>query len=85
TNHHGRPSEGSEGGVDVASAAAPDGGYARFILLSSFLAFGLTFGVIKAFAPVANALSARYSRRSVVIAGGLISSVGVVFGAFRAT
>ncbi|KAI9523457.1 hypothetical protein NQZ68_027315 [Dissostichus eleginoides] len=35
--------------VDVASAAAPDGGYAWFILLSSFLAFGLTFGVIKAF------------------------------------
>ncbi|KAM6925910.1 LOW QUALITY PROTEIN: uncharacterized protein PEZ65_009524 [Lycodopsis pacificus] len=33
----------------VAPAAAPDGGYAWFILLSCFLVFGLTFGVIKAF------------------------------------
>lgn len=31
------------------AAAAPDGGYAWFILLSCFLVFGLTFGVIKAF------------------------------------
>lgn len=30
-------------------AAAPDGAYAWFILLSCFLVFGLTFGVIKAF------------------------------------
>ncbi|XP_054475509.1 LOW QUALITY PROTEIN: monocarboxylate transporter 2 [Anoplopoma fimbria] len=98
----------------VAPAAAPDGGYAWFILLSCFLVFGLTFGVIKAFgvfyveihqyfettatgtawitsiavatihfvAPVASALSARYSHRSVVIMGGLICSVGVVLGAF---
>ncbi|KAM7414141.1 hypothetical protein PAMA_019117 [Pampus argenteus] len=29
--------------------AAPDGGYAWFILLSCFMVFGLTFGVIKAF------------------------------------
>lgn len=33
----------------MAAAAAPDGGYAWFILLSCFLVFGLTFGVIKAF------------------------------------
>lgn len=32
-----------------APAAAPDGGYAWFVLLSCFLVFGLTFGVIKAF------------------------------------
>lgn len=31
------------------AAAAPDGAYAWFILLSCFLVFGLTFGVIKAF------------------------------------
>ncbi|XP_036961756.1 monocarboxylate transporter 2 [Acanthopagrus latus] len=98
----------------TAAAAAPDGGYAWFILLSCFLVFGLTFGVIKAFgvfyvaihqyfettatgtswitsiavatihviAPVASALSARYSHRSVVILGGLICSIGVVLGAF---
>ncbi|KAM6936846.1 monocarboxylate transporter 13 [Xenentodon cancila] len=35
--------------VAVEPAAAPDGGYAWFILLSCFLVFGLTFGVIKAF------------------------------------
>ncbi|XP_040894793.1 monocarboxylate transporter 2 [Toxotes jaculatrix] len=33
-------------------------------------------------APVASALSARYSHRSVVIIGGLICSLGVVIGAF---
>lgn len=33
-------------------------------------------------APVASALSARYSHRSVVIMGGLICSLGVVLGAF---
>lgn len=33
----------------VAPAAATDGGYAWFIVLSCFLVFGLTFGVIKAF------------------------------------
>lgn len=33
-------------------------------------------------APVASALSARYSHRSVVIVGGLICSIGVVTGAF---
>ncbi|XP_070686850.1 monocarboxylate transporter 13 [Pempheris klunzingeri] len=100
--------------VAVAPAAAPDGGYAWFILLSCFMVFALTFGVIKSFgvfyveihkyfettatgtswitsiavatihivAPVASALSARYSHRSVVIMGGLICSLGVVFGAF---
>ncbi|XP_031160812.1 monocarboxylate transporter 2 [Sander lucioperca] len=100
--------------VVVAPAAALDGGYARFILLSCFLVFGLTYGVIKAFgvfyveihrhfettatgtswitsiavatlhflAPVASALSARYSHRSVVIMGGLMCCVGVVFGSF---
>ncbi|KAL4006089.1 hypothetical protein ACER0C_005802 [Sarotherodon galilaeus] len=99
--------------ITVAPAAA-DGGYAWFILLSCFLVFGLTFGVIKAFgvfyveihryfettatgtswitsiavatihivAPVASALSARFSHRAVVITGGLICSLGVVFGAF---
>lgn len=97
-----------------SAAAAPDGGYAWCILLSCFLVFGLTFGVIKAFgvfyveihqyfettatgtswitsiavatihvaAPVASALSARYSHRSVVMMGGLICSVGVMSGAF---
>lgn len=35
--------------ITMAVAAAPDGGYAWFILLSCFLVFGLTFGVIKAF------------------------------------
>lgn len=33
-------------------------------------------------APVASALSARYSHRSVVMMGGLICSVAVVCGAF---
>nr|XP_046250717.1 monocarboxylate transporter 2 [Scatophagus argus]XP_046250718.1 monocarboxylate transporter 2 [Scatophagus argus] len=98
----------------VRAAAASDAGYAWFILLSCFLVFGLTFGVIKAFgvfyveiyqyfeatatetswitsiavatihfvAPVASALSARYSHRSVVIIGGIICSLGVIFGAF---
>uniref|UniRef100_A0A3Q3VRJ3 Major facilitator superfamily (MFS) profile domain-containing protein n=1 Tax=Mola mola TaxID=94237 RepID=A0A3Q3VRJ3_MOLML len=33
----------------VAPPVTPDGGYAWFILLSCFLVFGLTFGVIKAF------------------------------------
>lgn len=33
-------------------------------------------------APVASALSAGYSHRSVVVAGGLICSGGVVLGAF---
>ncbi|KAM4734517.1 monocarboxylate transporter 2 [Anableps anableps] len=94
------------------AAAAPDGGYAWFILLSCFCVFGLTFGVIKSFgvfyveiqqyfettaagtswitsitvatihiaAPVSSALSARFSHRSVVIAGGLICSAAVAFG-----
>ncbi|KAM9753392.1 monocarboxylate transporter 13 isoform 1-T5 [Menidia menidia] len=100
--------------VSLEPAAAPDGGYGWFILLSCFLVFGLTFGVIKAFgvfyveihqyfettaagtswitsiavatihivAPIASALSACFSHRSVVIIGGLICSIGVVLGAF---
>ncbi|XP_029289135.1 monocarboxylate transporter 2 [Cottoperca gobio] len=108
------PVKAQRGREAVSPAAAPDGGYAWFILLSCFLVFGLTFGVIKAFgvfyfeiqqyfettatgtswitsiavgtlhvvAPVANVLSARYNHRSVVVAGGLLCSVGVVFGAF---
>ncbi|XP_070764165.1 monocarboxylate transporter 13 [Enoplosus armatus] len=109
------PVKAQKARVAVApAAAAPDGGYAWFILLSCFLVFGLTFGVIKAFgvfyveihqyfettatgtswitsiavatihivAPVASALSAHYSHRTVVIMGGLICSVGVMFGTF---
>ncbi|KAM7003413.1 monocarboxylate transporter 2 [Tautogolabrus adspersus] len=100
--------------VPEKPAAAPDGGYAWFVLLACFLVFGLTFGFIKAFgvfyveihryfettatatswitsiavatihiiAPVASALSTHYSHRSVVIIGGLISSLGVMFGSF---
>lgn len=98
----------------VSPPAALDGGYAWFILLSCFLVFGLTFGVVKSFgvfyveihryfgttatgtswitsiavamihvgAPLASALSARYSQRSVVVVGGIICSLGVVLGAF---
>lgn len=33
----------------AAATSASDGGYAWFILLSGFMVFGLTFGVIKAF------------------------------------
>ncbi|KAM9854301.1 monocarboxylate transporter 13 [Aulostomus maculatus] len=98
----------------ATAGAAPDGGYAWFVLLSCFLVFGLTFGVIKAFgvfyveihqyfettatgtswitsiavamihvaAPLASALSTRYSHRSVVITGGLMCSLGVATGAF---
>ncbi|XP_074487994.1 monocarboxylate transporter 13 [Sebastes fasciatus] len=108
------PVKAQKARVAVVPAAAPDGGYSWFILLSCFLVFGLTFGVTKAFgvfyveihryfettatetswissiavaalhfgAPAASALSARYSHRSVVIMGGLISGVGVMFGAF---
>lgn len=40
----------SQKGRDAAAAtAASDGGYAWFVLLSCFLVFGLSFGVIKAF------------------------------------
>lgn len=35
--------------VSVVPPSAPDGGYAWFVLLSCFLVFGLTFGIIKAF------------------------------------
>ncbi|XP_035798462.1 monocarboxylate transporter 12 [Amphiprion ocellaris] len=98
----------------VSPSEALDGGYAWFVLLSCFLVFGLTFGVVKAFgvfyveihryfgttatgtswitsiavatihvvAPLASALSARYSHRSVVIMGGLICSLGIMLGAF---
>ncbi|KAM6946119.1 monocarboxylate transporter 13 [Aplochiton taeniatus] len=97
-----------------AATAPPDGGYGWFVLLASFLVFGLTFGVVKSFgvlfvevhryfettatgtswitsiavatvhcaAPVASALSTGYSHRSVVVIGGLLSSVGMVGGAY---
>ncbi|XP_062276799.1 monocarboxylate transporter 3 [Scomber scombrus] len=100
--------------VAVTPSEVPEGCYAWFVLLSCFMVFGLTFGVIKAFgvfyveihqyfettatrtswitsiavaiihvgAPIASALSVRFSYRSVVIMGGLICSVGVVIGAF---
>lgn len=35
--------------VAMTPAAAPDSCYAWFVLLSCFMVFGLTFGVIKAF------------------------------------
>lgn len=35
--------------TSAAAGSASDGGYAWFILLSGFLVFGLTFGVVKAF------------------------------------
>lgn len=43
------PASAQKGRSAAAAAAAPDGGYAWFVLLSCFLVFGLTFGVIKAF------------------------------------
>ncbi|XP_012718434.2 monocarboxylate transporter 13 [Fundulus heteroclitus] len=107
------PEKGQRSRAAAEPPAAPDGGYAWFILLSCFFVFGLTFGVIKSFgvlyveiqqhfettaagtswitsitvatvhiaAPVASALSARFSHRSVVMVGGLICSAAVVFGA----
>uniref|UniRef100_A0A3B4XKF0 Si:dkey-246g23.4 n=1 Tax=Seriola lalandi dorsalis TaxID=1841481 RepID=A0A3B4XKF0_SERLL len=42
----------------------------------------IAVATIHILAPVASALSARYSHRSVVIMGGLICSLGVVTGAF---
>ncbi|NP_001106809.2 uncharacterized protein LOC559426 [Danio rerio] len=100
----------------TAGPAGPplDGGYGWFIVLSTFLVFGLTFGVIKSFgvffveihhyfsttatasswitsisvatvhigAPVGSALSTYFGHRPVVMAGGLLSSVGMVLGSF---
>ncbi|XP_075875309.1 monocarboxylate transporter 2 [Nelusetta ayraudi] len=111
------PMKSQKGRAAAAATAASDGGYAWFVLLSCFLVFGLSFGVIKAFgvfyveihqyfetsatgtswitsiavatihvvAPVASALSTRFSHRSVVIIGGLICSVGVMMGSFART
>ncbi|XP_029993521.1 monocarboxylate transporter 2 [Sphaeramia orbicularis] len=108
------PVKAKKATVAAGPSAAPDGGYAWFILLSCFLVFGLTFGVIKSFgvffveihhyfkttatetswitsiavavihiiAPIASALSAHFSHRSVVMMGGLICSVGVITGSF---
>lgn len=110
----GSPGKAQRMRAAAAPPAALDGGYAWFILLSCFLVFGLTFGVIKSFgvffveihqkfgttasgtswitsiavatihiaAPIASALSSYYSHRSVVMMGGLICSLGVVFGAY---
>lgn len=104
---------GVRGAADP-SAAAPDGGYAWFILFACFTVFGLTLGFIKSFGvfyvnvqqhfnttatttswitsiavatahaagPLASALSARFGHRSVVMIGGLISSVGAITGSF---
>nr|AAI55551.1 Si:dkey-246g23.4 protein [Danio rerio] len=100
----------------TAGPAGPplDGGYGWFIVLSTFLVFGLTFGVVKSFgvffveihhyfsttatasswitsisvatvhigAPVGSALSTYFGHRPVVMAGGLLSSVGMVLGSF---
>ncbi|CAM4581050.1 unnamed protein product [Leuciscus chuanchicus] len=98
----------------VRPAGPPDGGYGWFIVLSTFLVFGLTFGVIKSFgvffveiqyyfattatasswitsisvatvhfgAPVGSALSAYFGHRPVVMAGGLLSSIGMVAGSY---
>lgn len=98
----------------VRPPGPPDGGYGWFIVLSTFLVFGLTFGVIKSFgvffveiqyyfattatasswitsisvatvhvgAPVGSALSAYFGHRPVVIAGGLLSSIGMVAGSY---
>ncbi|XP_059362694.1 monocarboxylate transporter 13-like [Carassius carassius] len=98
----------------VQPAGPPDGGYGWFIVLSTFLVFGLTFGVIKSFgvffveihcyfattatasswitsisvatvhfgAPVGTALSAYFGHRPVVVAGGLLSSIGMVAGSY---
>lgn len=43
------PMKSQKGRAAAAATAASDGGYAWFILLSCFLVFGLSFGVIKAF------------------------------------
>ncbi|KAI4904469.1 hypothetical protein NFI96_015126, partial [Prochilodus magdalenae] len=92
----------------------PDGGYGWFVVLATFLVFGLTFGVIKSFgvfyveihryfattatgtswitsisvatihigAPVGTAMTACVGHRAVVMLGGLLSSVGMVAGAY---
>ncbi|XP_052008731.1 monocarboxylate transporter 13-like [Xyrauchen texanus] len=98
----------------VLTRGPPDGGYGWFIVLSTFLVFGLTFGIIKSFgvffveihhyfattatasswitsicvatvhfgAPFGSALSTYFGHRPVVIAGGLLSSIGMVAGSY---
>ncbi|XP_063052902.1 monocarboxylate transporter 13 [Engraulis encrasicolus] len=98
----------------VRRAPAPDGGYGWFVVLSTFLVCGLSFGVIKSFgvffveihhyftttatatswitsitvatihigSPFGAVLSECWSHRGVVMLGGLLSSVGMVAGAY---
>lgn len=57
--------------------------YTATLLIQIHLLFILyEFSVCPPAAPVSSALSAHYSHRSVVIMGGLICSIGVMFGAF---
>uniref|UniRef100_A0A8C6THJ5 Si:dkey-246g23.4 n=1 Tax=Neogobius melanostomus TaxID=47308 RepID=A0A8C6THJ5_9GOBI len=79
-------------------ADVPDGGYGWFIVLSCFTVFvqhhfnttataaswvtSITVATIHVASPLASAISARFSPRSVVMIGGLLCSVGVITGSF---